>query len=413
VSDSGPPDDGGEGGAGRPGDPFGGMPFFGDLARMLGQQGSVSWDTARQLAVSMATEGELEPNVDPTVRIQLEQLMRVAEMQVGAATSLSPSVTGRALTAHAVNRTQWIYESADAWRPLFERLAGSLSRPVGPLPAPRDEADEAAGPFGAWLGQIVQMMSPMMLGMTAGSMLGHLGRRSLGQYDLPLPRPLNDELLVVVPNISEFCEAWSLPRDEVLLWVCLNEATHHAVLGVPHVRQRLDELLAAYADGFRPDASVLEERLERLDLGHAESMTDFQQLLGDPEVLLGALQTPGQVELLPQLEALVAAVTGYVDHVMDRVGGQLIGSYGQLTEALRRRRVEADASDRFVEKLLGLELTQRQYERGEAFAAGVVERAGTDALDRLWADVRYLPTPAEMDAPGLWLARIDLPADDR
>jgi uncharacterized protein (DUF2342 family) len=79
-----------------------------------------------------------------------------------------------------------------------------------------------------------------------------------------------------------------------------------------------------------------------------------------------------------------------------------------VTEAMRRRRVTADPSDRFVERLLGLELTQAQYDRGSAFVAGIVERAGRDALDRLWAAERELPTPAEVDAPGLWLARIDL-----
>jgi uncharacterized protein (DUF2342 family) len=71
--------------------------------------------------------------------------------------------------------------------------------------------------------------------------------------------------------------------------------------------------------------------------------------------------------------------------------------------------VTADPSDRFVERLLGLELTQAQYERGAAFVDGAVERAGSEALDRLWRSERELPTPAEVDAPGLWLARIDLP----
>ena len=41
--------------------------------------------------------------------------------------------------------------------------------------------------------------------------------------------------------------------------------------------------------------------------------------------------------------------------------------------------------------------------------AGVVERAGEDSLGRLWSLARNLPTPAEVDAPGLWLERIDLP----
>jgi uncharacterized protein (DUF2342 family) len=75
---------------------------------------------------------------------------------------------------------------------------------------------------------------------------------------------------------------------------------------------------------------------------------------------------------------------------------------------LRRRRIEATEADRFVERLLGLNLTQVQVQRGHDFAAGVVERAGSAGLNRLFERAGALPTPSELDAPGLWLARIDL-----
>ena len=39
----------------------------------------------------------------------------------------------------------------------------------------------------------------------------------------------------------------------------------------------------------------------------------------------------------------------------------------------------------------------------------MIERAGADGLEPLWASERNLPTPNEVDAPGLWLARIELP----
>jgi uncharacterized protein (DUF2342 family) len=107
----------------------------------------------------------------------------------------------------------------------------------------------------------------------------------------------------------------------------------------------------------------------------------------------------------------VAVVVGVVDHVMDTIGNGLLSDYAQLTEALRRRRVEASEADRFVERLLGLEMAQTSYERGRRFVDGVVERAGAEAVSRLWDEPRNLPTPAEVDAPGLWLARIDLPLD--
>ena len=55
-----------------------------------------------------------------------------------------------------------------------------------------------------------------------------------------------------------------------------------------------------------------------------------------------------------------------------------------------------------------LRLTRQQVERGHGFAAGVTERAGHDGLSQLFNKAGNLPTPNELDAPGLWLARIEL-----
>ncbi len=391
-------------------DPFKGIPLFGDLARMLQQQGPVNWDAARQLAASIATEGGSEPNVDPLDRIQLEQLSRVAELQVGNATTLPTSTSGRGLTIEPVTRTIWMQRTLDAHRGLFESLAGSLSGGMQITMAPGEIDDpDLDDPMAKMLGGIMQAFSPVMLGMTIGSLLGHLARRSFGQYDLPIPRPPSDDLMILLGNVDEFGEEWSLPKDDLRLWVCVHEVARHAVLSVPHVRARLESLLKRYVAGFEPDPNALETRLGEFDMSDPNALNKLPELLGDPEVLLGAMQSPAQRELLPQLEAIVAVVVGYVDHVMDTIGDGLIGSYGMVTEALRRRHVTADPSNRFVERLFGLELTQAHYERGSAFVDGVIERAGTDALERLWKSDRELPTPAEIDAPGLWLARIDLP----
>jgi putative hydrolase len=395
-----------------PDDPFSGIPFLGDLMKMLGAAGGFQWGQSVQIAMQLATDGRPEDNPDPLERIALEQLARVAELQVGRVTGLPTSVTGRPISVVPVTRGMWIQRSAATYQPLFEQLAGALAsgaRP-GPGEAPDDPADLAGDPMAAMWGNVLDAMAPMMLSMTAGSLLGHLARRSLGQYDLPVPRPPSDELLLVAPNVAEFGEAWSLPADDLRLWVCVHEVAHHTVLSVPHVGATVRTLLQEYAAGFTPDARGLSERLGDVSFDDPSALAAMQETFGDPQVLLGALRSDAQRQLLPRLEALVALVVGVVDWVMDEVGGTVIGSYGQLSEALRRRRVEADASDRFVEQLLGLELTQAAYDRGAAFVAGVLERAGTEGLERLWVDERHLPTPAEVDAPGLWLARIDLPA---
>lgn len=376
---------------------------------MFGQGGGMPWENARQVAISVATEGQSEPNVDPVERMGIEQLARVADLHVLEVTGLTPSASGRAIAVVPVNRTRWVTDSLEAYRPLVERLATAL----GPSAADLEEAegdpdDPAAGMFNG----ILQVFQPMMLAMTAGSMVGHLGRRSFGQYDLPIPRPTSganaEDLLLIVPNLDAFAAEWSLPAEDLRLWICVHEIAHHAIFGVPHVRARLDDLLTRYVSSFTNDFSALEDHVGHIDPSDPEALARLQQLVGSPDVILGAITSSEQMVLRPQLDALVAVVVGVVDHVLDIVGGQLIAGYAMLTEALRRRRVEAAESDRFVERLFGLELTQATYDRGSAFVDGVIERAGEDGLRRLWVDAASLPTPPEVDAPGLWLARLDL-----
>jgi putative hydrolase len=406
VSGSGPTD---------PDDPFEGLPFFGELGKLLGgglggalrgAGGGLDWDTARQMAMQIAASGGSEPNIDPLVRMEVEELARVADLHVSTTTNLSTSVTGRSVTVVPVTRSQWVQRSLDAFRPLFESLASSLAA-RRPAPGPDDTGD----PLSAMLGQLMGAMAPMMLSVTAGGMIGHLAQRSFGQYDLPVPRTPSDELLLVLPNVDAFGDDWSIEPRDLRLWLCLHEIAHHAVLGVPHLRGALERMIREYASGFRPDANALVDRLGGVDITDPSAMAQLQEVLGDPEVVLGAIQTDEQRELLPRLESLVALVVGYVDHVMDAVGLRLITSYPMITEALRRRRVEADESDRFVARLFGLEIGQATYDAGASFVDGVVERAGADALEPLWRDERFLPTPNEIQAPGLWLARIELPDD--
>jgi len=375
--------------------------MFGDLARMFGKQGPVNWDVGRQTAAWLATDGQAEPNVDPLERMRLEELVRVADLNVIEATGLNTSIAGGVLTVLPVSRGDWALHSLEAYRPYLERLATSLA-------AAGDDNDAAVDPTTQLLGDLGKVLGPVLLGMQSGFMLGHLARRALGQYDLPLPRLPADQLLVVPANLDAFAEQWSLAGDDLRLWVCLHEVTHHAVLGRPHVRERLDHLINEFVTRFEVDPAALEAGLGDLDPTDAAGL---QALLSNPETLLGAVRSPGQQETLARIETLSSVIEGYVDHVMDQLGRRLIASYGQLTEALRRRRVEATDGERFAGRLLGLEVGRTQYEKGAAFVRGVVDRAGDEGLARLWSTERELPTPAELDAPGLWLARIDLPED--
>ena len=384
--------------------PFNGLPFFSDLARAMAGQGPLQWDVARQVAMMTATGGtNTESNVDPAARVALERLLPIAEMHVRNATGFAASTASPAgLTV--VNRTQWTHHTLEAYKPLFTDLAASLGSTHN---ASVDETVDGDDQMTSMLAALNKMMAPAMMGMSIGTMIGQLALRAFGQYDLPVPRPGTRQLLCVAPNIDSFASDWSIDVDDMRMWVLVHELATHTVYEGEHVRTAIADALSRYVAGFRPNPHALMDRLTNLDMGDADPMSMMQKFLTDPAILLGAVRSPEQEAQAPVLDALIAAIIGTVDHVVDTVSAALLGGGSRITEAVRRRRIEATPQDTFVEQLLGLKLSGDQVKRGHDFVSGVIERAGDDGLARMFARPGNLPTPNELDAPGLWLARTD------
>jgi putative hydrolase len=390
-----------------PDNPISGL--LGDLLKVIGggaRGASAPWlDAARALAHGVATEGSTDANVDPLQRIKLEELARVVELHVEGATGLSSS-SGRPYTFVPVDRGAWANRALDGWRPLLERMVGVAGdAPLAPIEGGPD--DDPSDGLQALLGQFASTMGPIMLGLQFGSAAGHLARQALGQYALIVPWPRSNELLVVPENIAAFAADWSLAEDATVLWVCAHELTVQLVLDRPHIAARLNELLEAAVLESMATQQGIADRLSDTG-GDPESL---QNLMSDPEALLADLLTPGNRATSERLSALVAALSGYIDHATSQIAQAITGSAGPLSEAWYRYRVSDSRGRQAAAALFGFDVSRTQVDRGAAFVRGVVERAGEDGLARLLNDDRALPTPAEVDAPGLWLERIDLPVD--
>jgi putative hydrolase len=380
--------------------PFANLPMFGDLAKALAGQGPLNWDAARQFATLSSTGGSSEANVDPAVRMAYDALTPIVDMHVRDVTSLDPPRVALELTTKGV----WAQRTLEAYRPLFTDLAVSLGRP--PAGAETETPDD---PMLAMMAGLSQMMGPSMMGMALGSMVGRLAARAFGQYDLPIPRSSSTTLLIVPATVDGFADDWSLPLDEMRLWVMAQELIGHAVFSHDTVRTTITSLVQRHVGAFAPDPTSVSEKLSTLEFDESDPMATLQRAFSDPEVLLGAVRSPEQIAQAPLLDAATAAVVGYVDYMVDAVAARLIGGDAlRIAEAVRRRRLEATAEDVFIERLLGLQVTPAQVQRGKNFVAGVVDRAGEAALVKLFDGPDSLPTPAEIDAPGLWLARIEL-----
>ncbi len=425
---------------------------------MMGNTGTGSGqrlEMARMFAHNVAAGGS-EANVEPTERIRLEELARVAELHVSEVSGLSITPGGSAIEILAVGPGSWAWHTVEDWQFLLSAMTAGVSagtepggevRPGAPGRQPGGEITDrfgrperglgppdepgggrGSGDFGSdldsggsgsdldsgdlgpdeedLLNKVMATMGPMLSAMQLGSAVGHLARTTMGSYELPIPRTDASRLLLVPANIDRFAGDWGLALDEVRLWVCLRELTMHAVVTRPYVADRMRGLLEEFMSGAARDAGGLAGLLGGIDPSDPESIQRL--LMDDPEALLGVDLSPERARTARELAALTAAMAGYVEYVLEKTGSRLLGDRTVLAEAWRRNQVEGRASMSSTEAFLGLDVGSAQVDRGSAFVNGVVERSGAEGLARLWESAATLPTPPEVDAPGLWLERLKL-----
>jgi uncharacterized protein (DUF2342 family) len=403
---------------------FSAMGPLGALMGMLGGAGSggFAWDAARQSALWTAAGGAVEPTVDPMDRIRIEELSQKAATAVEEISGLPAFGRGAKLDVQVTTRAGWAAFALEDYRPFLERISAALAKP------PAETSNDP-------LVGIFAMIGPIMLSSQAGAIVGQLATATLATHDWPVPRA-SDRLTFVSSSIDAFAAEWAIPIATARLHVCLADVALHSVLRVPHVRIRLTQLMERHADAARFDANAMSEELGRRMIEEADSETNdtssdrdgsnnplgpLGSIMGGMGMggmgmgNLGALASfdaseflggsPEQLTIQAEIEALMRPILGYVDYLVAIVGARLLGDNRQVMEAWKRRRT-SDAAGRSAGRLLGPLTTMSTYDRGAMFVGGVVQRAGFDGLNALWTDPANLPTPAELEAPGLWLARI-------
>ncbi len=404
--------------------PFGGFDLS-QMLRFLQSDGPVHWEVARQVARWVALEGEAEPTVAAEHRARLGEVASAAEQRVLAETGEQPPSQPVAL----LGRAEWADQALQTLRPVLEKLAVSLQGEppepgeAGDMPNPfaglfgmgpgaggpgagGEAGDGGLGPMGGNpLAGMFGALGPLLLGVQCGFMVGQLAQSLLSEHDLLLPIADPPRPAMIVPNLEAFHESWSIPPDDLRFYLALGEAVRARIVSRSWIRERLVRLATEYVSSFRIDPSALEAQLGSIDLSDPSSM---QGPMLDPDALLGAMQSPEQMAVLERFQLTTAVLETYADSVVERIGEPMIKSLSTIREAMRRHRVERSEADRFIQRLLGLDPSRRLHDQAAAFCRGVEERAGAAALDRLLESESMLPTPAELEAPGLWLARIEL-----
>jgi coenzyme F420 biosynthesis associated uncharacterized protein len=221
-------------------------------------------------------------------------------------------------------------------------------------------------------------------------------------------------LYFVEPNIAALERRFRLPADEFRAWISLHEVTHAFEFeGHPWVRDHMNGLLTSYLRSLSEDlfggqpGGALTTFASRIkdNSRQARNGRNGRDGAAGGGHMLELMMSPDQRAAFQQLQALMALMEGYSNHVMQRVGAAQLKDHEVLRTTFESRARNRSVGERLFIRLTGLDVKLEQYALGERFCQRVVDDRGIDFLNRVWKGPEQLPTLEEIHEPERWVAR--------
>jgi coenzyme F420 biosynthesis associated uncharacterized protein len=331
----------------------------------------VDWDNVRRIAVSRTGSSVRRDGIG---RSELE----------GAYTEMAARVAPLMTEISQVPLTSYPRFVALDREGFIDANLGMIQRLLAPVERLRARVPES----------MATGLSRRMLDRYVGELFGLMSRRVLGQYDpvlsmvdVPGAAARPTALYLVEPNIAGIERDLNLADTDLRPWLILHELTHAWQFELhPWLGEHLEELM----------------RRLMLDTLSADGDT----LLPSREMVRKLPATVRlQVQTIRHVQAVMSVLEGYSNFLMHRAGRRAIRGADRLEAAMKQRRRQRGPMERLILTITGLEIKMRQYEVGEQFAVGVVDRAGLTTLNRVWESAAMMPTLEELRQPDLWVRR--------
>ena len=369
-----------------------GMTILGRRAERSARRGLIDWKTAERVAVARVRKapGTLDPlelrRAEPVYAAAMRDIVPALQQALGAEL---PGVVER---SGVVSREAWVHTNAGTFAKLIGKVEGEL-------------LEQAIPPGVGLVKATMAIANRMITTRQLGFLLGFMGQRVLGQYDMALlsAESTPGQLLFVDENIRHAASTLGVPLNPFRTWIALHETTHafefeaHPWLR-PYLAARLERQLGSLSSsvtGMNRDAAG---RLGKALRG-----------AGNGEHWMEGLMSDEQKRDFREIQAVMSLLEGFGDFIMDEVGRDLVPEVEMISGRFHERRGHRSPFERAMMRLTGMDLKMEQYRKGEEFVAAIAAERGAEALRSLWLGPETLPTPEEIESPSLWLVRV-LPA---
>jgi coenzyme F420 biosynthesis associated uncharacterized protein len=353
------------------------------------REGLVDWPTVERVAISRLERipGRLTPEELRATEPSYAEAMALIVPALSAA--LGTELPGVVERAGVVDRAGWVRANTTS----FASLIGKLEK---------DLLDQVVPVGGGLAKATMALANRWITTRQLGFLLGFMGGRVLGQYDLALlsAEAAPGRLLFVEENIRQTARALGVPLGPFRTWIALHETTHafefeaHPWLR-PYLASRLERQMTLMGSDMRGMGREAIRGLGRTLRGESTGEHWMERLMGEE-----------QRALFRETQAIMSLLEGFSDYVMDEVGRDLVPDVEQISARFHERRARRTPFERAMLRLTGMDLKMEQYKKGEVFVRAIADARGPAALTRLWGGPETLPRDGEIEAPERWIARV-------
>src|SRR5690349_17710826 len=211
------------------------------------RQGLVDWGTVERLAIGRLRTAPGALNAEQLRAVEAGYAAAMDRIVPALSAALGTQLPGVVERSGVVDRAGWVRANTAS----FASLIGKLEH---------DLLDQVVPPGGGIPVAAMALANRWITTRQLGVLLGFMGQRVLGQYDLALmsAEAAPGRLLFVEENIRQTARALGVPIGPFRTWIALHETTHAFEFEThPWLRTYLAARLERQLNAFSRDINVL------------------------------------------------------------------------------------------------------------------------------------------------------------
>jgi coenzyme F420 biosynthesis associated uncharacterized protein len=361
----------------------------GRRAERSARQGLVDWPAVERTAIARLAGAPGTLSAEELQASEPAYAAAMARIVPALSDYLGTALPGVVERSGVVDRAGWVRANTGSFRSLIGKLEADL-------------LDQVIPPGGGLAKASMALANRWVTTRQLGFLLGFMGQRVLGQYDLALlsTEAAPGRLLFVEENIRATARTLGVPLEPFRMWIALHETTHafefeaHPWLR-PYLASRLERQLTLFGSDVKGMGRDVLRGVRQTLRGESDGGHWMERMMG-----------PEQRALFRETQAVMSLLEGFSDYVMDEVGKDLVPGVDRISARFHERRTRRTPFERAILRLTGMDLKMEQYRKGEIFVRAIADARGHGALARLWEGPETLPRDGEIERPDVWMERV-------